>query len=122
MVIVGECKMTIWFYVKTSDDPKVVGDVVCSFNFTQGEHPEDQYSWIMEVGKDEPGYWEIKGKYAGLKDLSEIGIVYRIGDTVVFAEIDDDLAPDFLDPLITKYGFDNVKWIVVSKGKMRTLL
>jgi len=106
--------MTIWFYVKTSDDPKVVGDIVCSFNFTQGEHPEDQYSWVMEVGKDEPGYWEIKGKYAALKDLTdEIGIVYRIGDTVVFAEIDDDLAPDFLDPLITKYGFDNVKWIVV---------
>ena len=33
-------------------------------------HPGDKYSWIMEVGKDEPGYWEIKGKYAGLKDLT----------------------------------------------------
>ena len=109
--------MTLWFYVRTNDDPKVVGEIVCSFNFTQGEHPEDQYSWIMEVGKDEPGYWDIKGKYAGLKDLTEIGIVYRIGDTVVFAEIDDDLAPDFLDPLLTKYGFDNVKWIVVPKTK-----
>ena len=110
--------MTIWFYVKTSDDPKVVGEIVCSFNFTQGEHPEDQYSWVMEVGKDEPGYWEIKGKYAALKDLTdEIGIVYRIGDAVVFAEVDDDLAPDFLDPLITKYGLDNVKWIVVPKSR-----
>jgi len=109
--------MTLWFYVKTNDDPKVVGDVVCDFNFTQGEHPEDQYSWIMVVGKDEPGYWEIKGKYAALKTLSEICDVYRIGDTVVFSEIDDDLAPDFLDPLITKYGFDNVKWIVVPKEK-----
>ncbi len=109
--------MTIWFYVKTSDDPKTVGDIVCAFNFTEGIHPGDKYSWIMEVGKDEPGYWEIKGKYAGLKDLTEIGIVYRIGDTVVLSEIDDDLAPDFLDPLITKYGFDNVKWIVVQKMK-----
>jgi hypothetical protein len=105
--------MTIWFYVKTSDDPKVVGEVVCSFNFEQGEHPQDQYSWILEPGRDEPGYWEIKGKYAVLKDLAEICIVYRIGDTVVFAEAEDYLAPDFLDPLITKYGFDNVKWIVV---------
>jgi hypothetical protein len=109
--------MTIWFYVKTEDDPKTVGDVVCSFNFTQGKHPEDQYSWIMEVGRDEPGYWVIKGKYAALKDLSEIGDVYRIGDTVVLSEIDDDLAPDFLDPLITKYGFNNVKWIVVPKTR-----
>ena len=105
--------MTSYFYVKTSDDPNVVGNVVCDFNFSQGEHPQDQYSWIIVVGKDEPGYWEIKGKYAALKDLAEIGIVYRIGDAVVFAEIDDDLVPDFLDPLITKYGFDNVKWIVV---------
>jgi hypothetical protein len=71
----------------------------------------------MEVGKDEPGYWVIKGKYAGLKSLSEICDVYRIGDTVVFSEIDDDLAPDFLDPLLTRYGFDNVKWIVVQKTR-----
>jgi len=109
--------MTIWFYVKTDDDPKMVGDVVCVFNYTEGLHPEDKYSWIMEEGKDEPGYWEIKGKYSALKDLTEIAIVYRIGDAVVFAEIDDNLAPDFLDPLISKYGFDNVKWIVVPKPR-----
>jgi hypothetical protein len=110
-------EVTLWFYVKTSDDPKVVGDVVCSFNVAEGKHPGDKYSWIMEVGKDEPGYWEIKGKYAALKDLTEVGIVYRIGDTVALSEIDDDLAPDFLDPLITRYGFDNVKWIAIPKIK-----
>ena len=107
--------MTIWFYVKTSDDPKVVGDVVCAFNFSQGEHPQDQYSWVMMPGKDETGYWEIRGKYAAIKDLTEIGIVYRLGDTVVLAEIDDDLAPDVIDPLMTKYGFDNVRWMVIQK-------
>jgi hypothetical protein len=107
--------VTLWFYVKTNDDPKVVGQVVCDFNFQQGEHPQDQYSWILEVGKDEPGYYVIKGKYAVLKDLTDIGIVYRIGDTVVFAEVEDYLAPDFIDPLITKYGFDNVKWIATSE-------
>jgi hypothetical protein len=107
--------MTIWFYVKTSDSPKSVGEVVCSFNFYQGEHPEDKYSWIMEKGKAEEEYWEIKGKYDPLKDLASIGIAYRIGNTVVLSEIDDNLAPNFLDPLIEKYGFDNVKWIVVPK-------
>jgi hypothetical protein len=105
--------MTIWFYVKTQDDPKVVGDVVCASNYAEGIHPNDQYSWILKEGRDEPGYWEIWGKYAALKDLAEIGIVYRIGDTVVLSEIDNDLAPNVIDPLITKYGFDNVKWIVV---------
>ena len=109
--------MTIWFYVKTLEDPKAVGETVCAFNYTEGKHPEDQYSWIMEAGRDEPDYWEIKGKYAALKDLTEIGIVYRIGDTVVLSEIDDILAPNFLDPLITKYGFDNVKWLMVPAIK-----
>jgi hypothetical protein len=67
----------------------------------------------MQAGS-EPGYWEIRGKYAGLKDLTEIGIVYRIGDAVVLSEIDNDLAPTIIDPLISKYGFDNVKWLVVQ--------
>ena len=79
--------MTLWFYVKTNEDPKAVGDVVCAFNFMQGQHPEDKYSWIIEVGKNEPGYWEIKGKYAALKDVTIICIVYRIGDTVAFADL-----------------------------------
>ncbi len=109
--------MTIWFYVKTFEDPKAVGETVCAFNYTEGKHPEDQYSWIMEAGRDEPGYWEIRGKYSALKDLTEIAIAYRIGDTVVLSEIDDNLAPNFLDPLITKYGFDNVKWIVTPAMK-----
>jgi hypothetical protein len=103
--------MTIWFYVKTEEDPKAVGTVVCNANFIEGAHPEDKYSWILEEGKDEPGYWEIKGAYKPLKQLSTIAIVYRIGDTVVFSEIDDNLAPNFADPLIEKYGFDNVKWL-----------
>lgn len=103
--------MTLWFYVKTLDEPKAVGETVCASSFMQGEHPEDKYSWIIEAGRDEPGYWEIKAKYAPLKDLPVIAIVYRIGDTVVLSEIDDALAPNFIDPLISKYGFDHVKWI-----------
>jgi hypothetical protein len=46
--------MTIWFYVKTNDDPKVVGEVVCIFNYAEGIHPNDQYSWILQEGRDEP--------------------------------------------------------------------
>jgi hypothetical protein len=104
--------MTLWFYVKTSDDPKVVGETVCTFNYTEGKHPGDKYSWIIEADQDELGYWKIRGKYAALKDLTEIAIVYRIGDTVVLSEIDDALAPNFADPLIAKYGFESVKWLI----------
>lgn len=112
-MILGVSFMTIWFYVKTTDEPKTVGEIVCAFNYAEGIHPQDKYSWILQEGRDEPGYWEIRGKYAGLKDMTEIGIVYRIGDTVVISEIDNNLAPNVIDPLITKYGYDNVKWIVV---------
>jgi len=105
--------MTIWFYVKTNDTPKSVGEVVCTFNFIQGEHPEDKYSWIVEKGKGEEEYWEIKAKYAPLKELVPVGLAYRTGDTVVLSEVEDDLAVNFLDPLLERYGFDNVKWIVI---------
>jgi hypothetical protein len=110
--------MTTWFYVKTNDDPKTVADVVCEFNFYQGEHPEDKYSWVTER-KESGGeeYWEIKGKYAPLKELTLIGLAYRMGDAVVLSEVDDDLAANFLDPLMNKYGFDNVKWMIVPKAK-----
>jgi hypothetical protein len=110
-----EQNMTIWFYVKTKDEPISVGQVVCSFNFIQGEHPEDQYSYIMEKGKGETEYWEMKSKYANRKELALVALVYRTGDTVVFSEVNDDFAPNFIDPLLEKYGFDNVKWIVVPK-------
>jgi len=58
-------------------------------------------------------YYKIKGKYAPLKDLTLIAIAYRTGDTVTLSEIDDSLTANFLDPLLEKYGFDNVKWIVL---------
>ena len=108
--------MTIWFYVKTDESPKIVGQVVCNFNYTRGEHPEDEYTWVLDERKsDAEEYWEIKSKYSGLKDLALVGLVYRKGDTVVFSEVDDGFAPNFLDPLLEKYGFDNVKWIVVPQ-------
>ncbi len=106
--------VTITFYVKTTDNPKTVADVVCDFNYYQGEHLEDKYSWITEPKKeDEEEYWEIKGKYAPLKDLTLIGLAYKVGDTVVLSDVSDDLAENFLDPLLQRYGFDNIKWIVV---------
>ena len=105
--------MTINFYVKTSDNPQVVGQTVCDFNYYQGQHPEDKYSWIIQRGKSEEEYYEIKGKYEPLKELTLIALVYRSGDAVVLSEVEDDLAENFLDPLLERYGFDNIKWIVI---------
>lgn len=107
--------MTTTFMVKTDVSPRLVGQIVCESNFYQGEHPEDKYSWIIQLGKStktEGEYWEIKGKYAPLKDLTLIALVYRAGDTVMLSEIEDSLMLNFLKPLLEKYGFDSVKWIV----------
>jgi hypothetical protein len=104
----------MWFYVKTSDKPKKVGDVVCAYNIFQDAHPKGKYSWIMEQGKGEEEYWQIKSKYEDLKDMTNVALVYRTGDTVVLGEVNDDFVPNFLDPLLEKYGFDNIKWIVAA--------
>jgi len=52
------------------------------------------------------------GKYEDLKELNNVALVYRAGDTVVLGEISDDLVPNFMDPLLEKYGFDNIKWVI----------
>jgi hypothetical protein len=105
--------MTTWFYVKTNDSAKVVGNVVCAHNVFQDAHPKGKYSWVIEQGKDQEEYWQIKGKYEDLKEeLSDVAIVYKTGDTVVFGEVEDEFIPNFLDPLLVKYGFEHIKWIV----------
>ncbi len=109
--------MTIWFYVKTVDSPKSVGDVVCAFNVFDDKHPKGRYSWVTEQGKGEEEYWQVKSKYEELGELTDVGLVYRSGDTVVIGEVNDDFIPNFLDPLLEKFGFDNVKWIVSNPRK-----
>ncbi|MFB3888534.1 MAG: hypothetical protein ACE14S_03520 [Candidatus Bathyarchaeia archaeon] len=107
--------MTLWFYVKTTDTPKAVAEMVCAYNIFQDAHPKGRYSWVTEQGKgEEEEYWQINSRYEGLKDETFVALAYRTGDTVVLAEVHDDFVPNFLDPLLEKYGFDNVKWIVAA--------
>jgi len=104
----------MWFYVKTSDPPSTVGDVVCAYNVFEDSHPKGRYSWIMEQGKGPEEYWQIKGKYEEIKEVTDVALVYRAGDSVVLGEVNDDFVPNFMDPLLEKYGFDNLKWIVAT--------
>jgi hypothetical protein len=103
--------MTIWFYVKTNDTPKVVGDIVCAYNVFEDAHPKGKYSWIMERSKGEEEYWQIRGKYEEVKEMSNVAILYRSGDAVVIGEVNSSLVPSFMDPLLEKYGFDNIKCV-----------
>ncbi|MCW4017144.1 MAG: hypothetical protein NWF00_00435 [Candidatus Bathyarchaeota archaeon] len=105
--------MTIWFCVKTTDPADEVGNVVCAFNVFEDAHPKGKYSWILEKGVgDEEEYWQIRSKYEDLGELTDVALVYRAGDTVILGEVNDNLVPNFLIPLLKKYRFDNLKWIV----------
>jgi hypothetical protein len=106
--------MTIWFCVKTAQTPSVVADVVCAFNTFEEETPNGKCVWVVEKGKGTEEYWQILSTYEKIKDVVCVALVYLEGDTVVLGEVADEVLPNFLAPLLAKYGFDNVKWIVAN--------
>jgi hypothetical protein len=107
----------MWFYVKTTDPLETVGETVCAYNVFEDAHPKGKYSWIMERGKGNEEYWQIMSKYEELKELTNVALVYRAGDTVVLGEINDDFVPNFMDPLLEKYGFDQIRWIITANKR-----
>ncbi len=94
--------MTIWFYVKTNDDLKAVGDTVCTYNTFEDEHPKGKYTWIMQKGPGDEEYWQIEGKWEAYPDLTDIALLYKTGDAVVLGEVKDDFVPNFMVPLVKK--------------------
>ncbi len=106
--------MTIWFCVKTAQTPSMVAEVVCVFNTFDEETSNGKCVWIVEKGEGVKEYWQILSKYECQKDVSCVALVYQEGDTVVLGEVGDEVLPNFLAPLLAKYGFDNVKWIVAN--------
>lgn len=106
--------MTIWFCVKTPQVPDEVAQVVCAFNTFDEETPKGKITWYVEKGEGVEEYWKIQAKVEKHKGLSCVALVYREGDTVVLGEVADEVLPNFLAPLLAKYGFDNVKWIVAN--------
>ena len=106
--------MTIWFCVKTAQTPSAVAKVVCAFNTFEEETHNGKCVWVVEKGKGIEEYWQILSKYEKIKDVVCVALVYREGDTVVLGEVADEVLPNFLAPLLAKYGFDNVKWIVAN--------
>ena len=106
--------MTIWFCVKTNQPPDSVAQVVCAFNTFDEVTPNGKCVWLVEKGEGVEEYCKILSKHEHQKDVSCIALVYREGDTVVLGEVADEVLPNFLAPLLAKYGFDLVKWIVAN--------
>jgi hypothetical protein len=106
--------MTIWFCVKTNQTPDTVAQVVCAFNTFDEETPQGKCTWTTTKGEGVEEYWKILSKYERQKTMTCVSLVYREGDTVVLGEVADEVLPNFLAPLLAKYGFDNLKWIVAN--------
>jgi hypothetical protein len=106
--------MTIWFCVKTAQPPNIVAEVVRAFNTFEEETSNGKCTWTIEKGKSVEEYWQILSKYEKLKEVACVALVYQEGDTVVLGEVAEEVLPNFLAPLLAKYGFDNVKWIVAN--------
>jgi hypothetical protein len=104
--------MTIWFCVKTTQSPDEVARVVCAFNTFDDEPQNGKCNWFIEKGEGAEEYWKILAKYEKQKDVTCIALIYREGDTVVLGEVADEVLPNFMAPLLAKFGFDCVKWIV----------
>ena len=106
--------MTIWFCVKTNQIPDEVAQVVCTFNTFDEETENGKCTWSIEKGTGPEEYWKINSKYELENQASCVALVYREGDTVVLGEVPDEVLPNVLAPLLAKYGFDQVKWIVAN--------
>ena len=95
----------IWIYCKTFDDPKVVGDYVCKSNFGQ-ENSENKSQVMKDESEDD--CWIIETDQRN----ETSAMIYRISNEIIVIEIDDNCASNVIEPLMKKYGFDNVKWLL----------
>ena len=97
----------IWIYCKTVDDPKEVGNFICKSNF--GEVTNESKSNII-ISECEKNCWLIKTSWQN----ETAAMIYRIEHEIVVIELEDICAPNVIESLMKKYGFDNVKWLLTN--------
>jgi hypothetical protein len=91
----------MFVYCNTEDSPRTIGEVICKANFVE----KNMKSWIL---KDEGDSCVIEANSNG----HCVAIVYCVGDSVVGIEIDNNCASKVVEPLIEKYNFENLKWLI----------
>ena len=96
-----------WIYCKTGDTLKDIGSYICKSNFSHRNIYAKSKIVKDELEKD---CWLIKTESRSQTSA----MVYRIEDEIVAIEIDDDCAVNVIEPLMKKYGFANVKWMIRS--------
>ena len=55
------------------------------------------------------------GSYGETDDPDETSaLTYRVGNEIVAIELDENCASNVIEPLMKKYGFENIKWLVTK--------
>ena len=97
----------ILIYCKTVDAPKEVADYVCKSNF--GVENSEKKSQVINDGSEDD-CWIIETD----NTTETSAMIFRIGRDIVVIEIDENCASNVIEPLMKKYGFDNIKWLVIK--------
>lgn len=95
-------------YCKTNDDPKIVANYVCKANIGQ-KNSENKTQIIKDENEDD--CWIIQQNSPHNETSA---IIYRIGPEIIALEIDEECASNIIEPLMKKYGFDKVKWLLTK--------
>ena len=91
----------MFVYCSTKDSPMTVGELICRANSLG----ENKHSWLIK-GEGDSCFIE------AASNGHCVAVVYCVGDSVVGVEIDNDCASNVVEPLIEKYNFENVKWLL----------
>lgn len=95
----------VFIYCKTTDDLKQVGQVICTENSVTGR---DDFIWKTEESDDD--CYAIQTSC----NTSTAAILSQVSNNVICIETDDNCAPKIIEPLIKKYGFNQVKWLLTK--------
>lgn len=93
----------MFVYCNTKDSPRTVGELICRANSVE----KNKTSWVI---KDDDDSCFIEATSNG----HCVAVVYCVGDSVVGIEIDNNCASKVVEPLIEKYSFENVKWLLTD--------
>jgi hypothetical protein len=94
----------ISIYCKTTDTARIVGEAICKANSTE------DLSWKI-IDESEADTCTIQTNCDGYAHA----LLYRIGLSIVAVEVNDDCAPNIVEPLMGIYGFENIKWLVTPE-------
>jgi hypothetical protein len=96
----GAQKQVVSVYCKTLGGSKKVAELICKAN--SGEKTR----WLLR-GECEENSWVIE---TNCKESPDV-MVYQVSSSVVAIEVDEECAPNIIDSLMARYGFENIKWL-----------